>query len=89
MMRALPTEELSGRMIDAATRGCESMSLRLVQRVYADSQPARGSGGCALWAQAVKRMFGEYVRAVKKRFMYQEALLKFWAYQQVRLYNTA
>ena len=38
---------------------------------------------------AVKRMFGEYVRAVKKRFMYQEALLKFWAYQQVRLYNAA
>lgn len=33
---------------------------------------------------AVKRIFGEYVRAVKKRFMYREAKLKFWAYQQLK-----
>lgn len=32
---------------------------------------------------AVKRIFGECVHAVKKRFMYQEARLKFWAYQQL------
>lgn len=32
----------------------------------------------------VKRIFGEYVRAVKKRFMYREAKLKFWAYQQLK-----
>ncbi len=32
---------------------------------------------------AVKRIFGECVHAVKKRFMYQEARLKFWAYHQL------
>src|SRR3989344_6886986 len=32
----------------------------------------------------VKRMFGEYVRSHKKRAMYHEAKLKFWAYQQVK-----
>jgi len=33
---------------------------------------------------ACKRMFGEYVRSHKKRAMYHEAKLKFWAYQQVK-----
>lgn len=32
---------------------------------------------------AVKRIFGEYVHATKEKFMYQEARLKFWAYQQL------
>jgi len=33
---------------------------------------------------AVKRIFGESVLSHKKRNMYQEAKLKFWAYQQLR-----
>lgn len=33
---------------------------------------------------AVKRMFGEFVRATKKRNMYHQAKLKFWAYNQVK-----
>lgn len=33
---------------------------------------------------AVKRMFGEFVRATKRANMYLEAKLKFWAYNQVR-----
>lgn len=33
---------------------------------------------------AVKRIFGEFVRAVKKVNMHFEAKLKFWAYNQVR-----
>lgn len=32
---------------------------------------------------AVKRIFGEFVRCVKKRNMYHEAKLKFWAYNQI------
>lgn len=34
---------------------------------------------------AVKRIFGEYVRALKKRNAYHEAKLKFWAYSQLKL----
>ncbi|MEK6826433.1 MAG: IS5 family transposase [Nanoarchaeota archaeon] len=34
---------------------------------------------------ATKRIFGEYVRATKKRNMYHEAKLKFWAYNQLNL----
>ena len=33
---------------------------------------------------AVKRIFGESVMSHKKRFMYHEVRLKFWAYQQLR-----
>jgi len=33
---------------------------------------------------AVKRIFGESVMSHKKRFMYHEARLKFWSYQQLR-----
>lgn len=33
---------------------------------------------------AVKRIFGEYVRSSKKRNMYHEAKLKFWAYNQIK-----
>lgn len=33
---------------------------------------------------AVKRIFGESVHATKKRNMYHEANLKFWAYQQLK-----
>ena len=33
---------------------------------------------------AVKRIFDECVRCHKKRNMYHEAKLKFWAYQQLR-----
>jgi len=33
---------------------------------------------------ADKRIFGEYVRATKKRNMYQEIKLKFWAYNQLK-----
>lgn len=36
---------------------------------------------------ADKRMFGECVRSHKKRNMYHEATLKFWAYQQVKDYD--
>ena len=36
---------------------------------------------------ASKRMFGEYVRSHKKRNMYYEAKLKFWAYQQAKDYG--
>ena len=32
---------------------------------------------------ATKRLFGEYVRATKKRNMYHEIKLKFWAYNQL------
>ena len=33
---------------------------------------------------AVKRIFGENVQSHTKTNMYQEARLKFWAYQQLR-----
>ncbi|MBE0525245.1 MAG: hypothetical protein IBX40_13085 [Methanosarcinales archaeon] len=33
---------------------------------------------------AGKRIFGESVKSHKKRNMYQEAKLMFWAYQQLR-----
>ena len=33
---------------------------------------------------AVKRIFGEFVRAAKKRNIYHEAKLKFWAYNQIK-----
>ena len=33
---------------------------------------------------AVKRIFGEYVRATSTENMYQEAKLKFWAYSQIK-----
>jgi len=36
---------------------------------------------------ANKRIFGEHVRATKKRNMYQEVRLKFWAYNQLKEIN--
>lgn len=38
---------------------------------------------------AVKRMFGEFVRATKKRNMYHQAKLKFWSYNQVKRLSLA
>lgn len=35
----------------------------------------------------VKRMFGEFVRSVKKKNIFHEAKLKFWAYQQLHDLN--